>query len=195
MRIFFNPDPAAAPPAVCGVHGAGAGGGPGRVVTAQGQGDDMSPDRDMRMMAQALVQARLAAEAGEVPVGALLVDRDGVVLAASGNNCVAASDPTGHAEVRVLRAAAARVGNYRLPGTTLYVTLEPCAMCAAAMVIARIDRLVYGATDPRAGGVGSVYAIGIDGRLNHRFRVTGGVLAEPCGELLRDFFRSRRKAR
>ena len=145
------------------------------------------------MLERAIVQARQAAEAGEVPVGALLVDRDGEVLAVSGNNCVAASDPAGHAEMRVLRAAAARIGNYRLPGTTLYVTLEPCAMCAAAMVHARIDRLLFGAADPRAGAVGSVYSIGIDGRLNHRFHVTGGVLAGPCGDLLREFFRSRRK--
>ncbi len=164
MRIFFNPDPA-----------------------------PEDGDLDIRLMEQALVQARLAAAAGEVPVGALLVDREGKVLAASGNNCVAASDPAGHAEMRVLRAAGARTRNYRLPGATLYVTLEPCAMCAAAMVHARIDRLVFGAADPRAGAVGSVYSIGIDGRLNHRFRVTGGVLAGPCGDLLREFFRSRRK--
>lgn len=149
--------------------------------------------RDVRMMQRAMAQARLAAAAGEVPVGALLVDREGGVLAAAGNNCVAASDPTGHAEIRVLRAAAARLGNYRLPATTLYVTLEPCAMCATAMVLARIDRLVFGASDPRAGAVGSVYSIGIDGRLNHRFQVTGGVLAGPCGDLLRDFFRRRRE--
>ncbi len=193
MRIFFSPDIASARPPAAGGKGGDTAGLPDPAAGRQEQGGDT--ERDICLMEQAIAQARLAAAAGEVPVGALLVDRDGVVLAASGNNCVAASDPTGHAEVRVLRAAAARVGNYRLPGTTLYVTLEPCAMCAAAMVIARIDRLVFGATDPRAGGVGSVYAIGIDGRLNHRFHVTGGVLAEPCGDLLRDFFRSRRKAR
>ncbi len=153
----------------------------------------MHAAKDIRLMKRAMEEARRAAAAGEVPVGALLVDGNGDVLAASGNDCVAASDPAGHAEIRVLRTAAARVGNYRLPGTTLYVTLEPCAMCAAAMVIARIDRLVFGAADPRAGGVGSVYSIGIDGRLNHRFRVTSGVLAGPCGDLLRDFFRSRRQ--
>ena len=163
-------------------------GGAGRPEVPAGNGE-----ADISLMEQALAQARLAAAGGEVPVGALLVDGKGTVLAAAGNNCVAAADPAGHAEIRVLRAAAARLGNYRLPGTTLYVTLEPCAMCAAAMVMARIDRLVFGATDPRAGGVESVYSIGIDGRLNHRFRVTGGVLAGPCGDLLRDFFRARRR--
>jgi tRNA(adenine34) deaminase len=144
------------------------------------------------LMQLALAQARAAADADEVPVGAVLVDAGGEVLAVAGNRIVAASDPAGHAEIRTLRLAAARVGNYRLADTTLYVTLEPCAMCAAAMVHARIRRLVFGATDPKTGAVISRYQIGNDGRLNHSFLVTGGVLAGECGQLLRDFFQGRR---
>ena len=143
-------------------------------------------------MARALMQARTAAESGEVPVGAVLVDIAGHVLAEAGNDCIRSSDPAGHAEMRALRAAASRISNYRLPGCTLYVTLEPCAMCAAAMVHARIDRLVFGAVDPKSGAVVSRYRIGSDGLLNHRFVVTGGVLGEECSLLLKDFFRNRR---
>ena len=144
-------------------------------------------------MARALVQARRAAAAGEVPVGAVVVGADGVILAEAGNTCVTASDPAGHAEMVAVRQAGQRVGNYRLPGTTLYVTLEPCAMCAALLVHARIDRLVFGAFDPKAGAVVSRYRIGSDGLLNHSFTVTGGVLAEECGRLLREFFQNRRR--
>lgn len=144
------------------------------------------------MMARALTQARLAADMGEVPVGAVVVDGAGKILAEAGNNCIDASDPSGHAEMAALRRAAQVVGNYRLPGVTVYVTLEPCPMCAALMVHARIARLVFGAVDPKGGGVASKYQIGSDGLLNHAFTVTGGVCAEECSRLLRDFFRNRR---
>ncbi|WP_448874960.1 tRNA adenosine(34) deaminase TadA [Desulfobulbus propionicus] len=147
---------------------------------------------DRQMMERALDQARLAAKAGEVPVGAVVVDHQGNLVAEAGNNCIAASDPSGHAEMLAVRRAAMVLGNYRLPGTTLYVTLEPCPMCAALLVHARISRLVFGATDPKSGGVVSQYRIGNDGLLNHAFTVTGGVLADECSQLLRVFFRSRR---
>ena len=147
---------------------------------------------DRQMMERALDQARLAAKAGEVPVGAVVVDHQGNLVAEAGNNCIAASDPSGHAEMLAVRRAAKVLGNYRLPGTTLYVTLEPCPMCAALLVHARISRLVFGATDPKSGGVVSQYRIGNDGLLNHAFTVTGGVLADECSQLLRDFFRNRR---
>ena len=145
------------------------------------------------MMTRALELARRAAAAGEVPVGAVVVAADGLVLAEAGNTCVRDSDPSGHAEMVAVRLAGRRLGNYRLPGTTLYVTLEPCAMCAALLVHARIDRLVFGAFDPKAGAVVSRYRIGSDGLLNHSFTVTGGVLAEECGRLLREFFQNRRR--
>ena len=145
------------------------------------------------MMVRALELARRAAAAGEVPVGAVVVAADGLVLAEAGNTCVGDSDPSGHAEMVAVRLAGRRLGNYRLPGTTLYVTLEPCAMCAALLVHARIDRLVFGAFDPKAGAVVSRYRIGSDGLLNHSFTVTGGVLAEECGRLLREFFQNRRR--
>ena len=140
----------------------------------------------------ALDEARKSGAKGEVPVGAVLVDSDGTVLAASGNSSIADNDPSAHAEMLVLRSAGRKKRNYRLSGTTLYVTLEPCAMCAAAMVHARIDRLVFGASDPKGGGVASCYMIGSDGILNHSFSVTGGVLAEECSGLLQDFFRQKR---
>lgn len=149
-------------------------------------------DIDRRLMAVALEAAREAAVEREVPVGAMVVDAGGSIVAVAGNRIVSGNDPAGHAEIRVLRAAAARMGNYRLLGTTLYVTLEPCAMCAAAMVHARIGRLVFGAIDPKAGAVVSRYRLGSDGLLNHSFKVTGGVLAEECGSLLREFFQKRR---
>ncbi len=163
----------------------------GRSVNQPAVSDGMD-DLDRHMMALALTQARLAGEAGEVPVGALVLAADGTILAQAGNDCIAASDPAGHAEMRALRQAAALLGNYRLPGVTVYVTLEPCAMCAALMVQARIARLVFGALDPKTGAVASKYQIGSDGLLNHRFAVTGGVLAGECATLLRDFFRQRR---
>jgi tRNA(adenine34) deaminase len=146
---------------------------------------------DADHMARALELARTAEAAGEVPVGAVIV-RDGVIVAEGWNRPISACDPTAHAEVVALRAAGQALQTYRLTGTTLYVTLEPCAMCASAMVHARVQRLVYAATDPRAGAAGSVFNIVQHPALNHRIDCTGGVLAEECGALLRSFFLARR---
>jgi tRNA(adenine34) deaminase len=145
-------------------------------------------------MGRALAQARAAAVRGEVPVGAVLIGAEGV-LAEAGNGPIGQHDPTAHAEILVLREGANKRGNYRLSGTTLYVTLEPCLMCMGALLHARVDRLVYGAVDPKSGAADSLYSIGRDGRLNHSLAVTGGVLAAECGELLRTFFQNRRKPR
>lgn len=142
-------------------------------------------------MHEALILARQAEAAGEVPVGAVLV-KDGTVIGSGWNQPIGARDPTAHAEVMALRAAAMSVGNYRLTGSTLYVTLEPCAMCAGAMVHARVARLVYGAADPKTGAAGSVFDLTRSDKLNHRLEVSGGVLAEECGGLLKDFFATRR---
>jgi len=147
---------------------------------------------DHHFMELALLEASRAAERGEVPVGAVLVGSDGTLLAADGNRCIELADPTAHAEILVLRQAGRLLANYRLTGTTLYVTLESCAMCAAALVHARVERVVYGAQDPKSGALASVYAIGSDGRLNHRLAVCGGILAEESAELLQSFFRRRR---
>lgn len=147
---------------------------------------------DIKMMERALVQARMVGTVGEVPVGAVIVGADGKVLAEKGNNCLSMKDPSGHAEMVAIREAALAMNNYRLPGVTVYVTLEPCAMCAALMVHARVSRLVFGAFDPKGGGIVSKYHIGADGLLNHSFAVTGGVLADECSDLLRDFFQKRR---
>jgi tRNA(adenine34) deaminase len=146
---------------------------------------------DAAFMSRALELARQAEAAGEVPVGAVIV-KDGVVVAEGWNHPIGAHDPTAHAEIVALRAAGQALGTYRLTGTTLYVTLEPCAMCASAMVHARVQRLVFAATDPRAGAAGSVFNIVQHPLLNHRLDCTGGVLAEECGTLLRDFFLARR---
>jgi tRNA(adenine34) deaminase len=146
---------------------------------------------DPTFMTRALELARAAEAAGEVPVGCVIV-RDGAVIAEGWNQPISARDPTAHAEMVALRAAAAASHSYRLTGTTLYVTLEPCAMCAGAMVHARVQRLVYAAADPRAGAAGSVFNIVQHPALNHRIECTGGVLAEECGQLLRDFFVARR---
>nr|ART37070.1 D386 [uncultured bacterium] len=148
-------------------------------------------DADQRWMSRAIELARVAESQGEVPVGAVLV-RDDVLLAEGYNRPISACDPTAHAEIVALRAAAAQAGNYRLPGSTLYVTLEPCAMCAGAIVQARVARVVFGARDPRAGAAGSVFQVFGEARLNHRPVVVEGVLAENCGALLSDFFRRRR---
>jgi tRNA(adenine34) deaminase len=146
---------------------------------------------DHGFMTRALELARQAEVAGEVPVGAVIV-RDGAIIS-EGSNCpIGACDPTAHAEMVALRAAGAALGTYRLTGTTLYVTLEPCTMCAAAMVHARVQRLVFAATDPRAGAAGSMFNIVQNPALNHRIECTGGVLAEECGALLRQFFLARR---
>jgi len=142
-------------------------------------------------MARALEQARLAAVRGEVPVGAVLV-RDGRLLAEGHNRTVADRDPTAHAEVVTLRRGAARIGDFRLTECTLYVTLEPCAMCAGALVLARVPTVVFGAADPKAGMAGSLGDLLRDPRLNHRCTVRSGVLQEAAGDLLRGFFRERR---
>lgn len=142
-------------------------------------------------MARALERAIEALDRGEVPVGAVVV-KDGRVFAEGRNRTVEWADPTAHAEVVAIRAAAKKLGDWRLEGTTLYVTLEPCAHCAGAVVLARIPRLVFGALDPKAGMVGSLGNLVQDARLNHRARVTRGVLAEPSASLLRAFFRVRR---
>lgn len=144
-------------------------------------------------MRLALGLAEQAAQAGEVPVGALVV-KSGEILGTGYNQPIAAHDPSAHAEILALRAAATKLGNYRLPGTTLYVTLEPCAMCAAALIHARVQRLVFGAPDPKAGAVHSVYDLIANPRLNHRVQWTGGVMHAECGAVLRSFFRARRRA-
>ena len=146
---------------------------------------------DEQFMRRALSLARIAAEHGEVPVGAVLVS-EGEVIGEGWNQPIGANDPSAHAEIVALRQAAARLGNYRLPGTTLYVTLEPCVMCAGAIIHARVKRLVYAAPDPKTGAAGSVFDIFASGRVNHRVDVCAGVLARDCGEELRQFFISRR---
>lgn len=143
-------------------------------------------------MRLALTQAAEARAAGEVPVGAVIV-KDGDVIATGFNRPISQSDPTHHAEIAALRAAATRLGNYRLPGCTLYVTLEPCAMCAGAMMHARIARVVFGASDPKTGACGSVLNLFAERRLNHHAELTGGVLADECGTMLSDFFAERRQ--
>jgi tRNA(adenine34) deaminase len=142
-------------------------------------------------MQLALAQARKAAEAGEVPIGAIAVS-SGYIVGTGQNQVLRDSDPTAHAEIVALRAAALTVGNYRLNGVTLYVTLEPCAMCAGAMIHARIDRLVYAAPDPKAGAAGSVLQVLNHPQLNHQMEVEQGILADESAELLRSFFRERR---
>jgi tRNA(adenine34) deaminase len=143
-------------------------------------------------MRLALRQADLTAAAGDVPVGAVVVDSSGDVIGSGHNAREATGDPTAHAEIVALRAAASSVGGWRLAGCTLVVTLEPCTMCAGALVLARVDRVVFGAVDPKAGAVGSLWDVVRDRRLNHRPEVTGGVLEAECGELLRSFFEGRR---
>jgi len=142
-------------------------------------------------MREALADARRAGARGEIPVGAV-VAVDGRIVGRAGNDSIRRYDPTGHAEIRALRRAARRVGQYRLTDATLVVTLEPCLMCMGALVHARVARLVYGATDPKAGAATSLYRVAEDRRLNHRFPVDAGVLADECGALLREFFAARR---
>jgi tRNA(adenine34) deaminase len=146
---------------------------------------------DHQFMRQAIEQARLAALAGEVPVGAVLV-RDGEVIAKAFNQPITLHDPSAHAEMLALRAAAKTEENYRLPGSTLYVTLEPCVMCSGAMLHARVDRVVYGAPDPKTGAAGSVLDVFSSKQINHQTKVEGGVMGEECGQLLRSFFKERR---
>jgi tRNA(adenine34) deaminase len=143
-------------------------------------------------MQQALLHAEKAALNGEIPVGAVLIDNNGL-LAAAGNSPISRKDPSAHAEMLVIRSAAELLENYRLTGTTLYVTLEPCIMCMGALIHARITRLVYGAADSKTGAAGSVYSIGNDGLLNHKIEIRDGVLAEQCSTLLKTFFKTRRK--
>jgi tRNA(adenine34) deaminase len=153
---------------------------------------DASTFEDEKLMRRALELAREAAAAHEVPVGAVLVSAEGVVLAEASNAPIRLQDPTAHAEILALRRAALRVGNYRLPGTALYVTLEPCAMCAGALVHARVARLVYAAADPKSGACGSVLDVVGNERLNHRVEVRGGVLEAEAAALLKEFFQARR---
>jgi len=150
------------------------------------------PGEPERWMAEALALARAAQLRGEVPVGAVVVS-DGVIVGRGGNAPVAGNDPTAHAEIAALRDAARTLGNYRLPDCDLYVTIEPCAMCAGAIMHARIRRLVFGAHDPKTGACGSVVDLFAERRLNHHTTVTGGVMAAACAALLSDFFASRRQ--
>jgi tRNA(adenine34) deaminase len=150
--------------------------------------------QDSIYMQQAISQAHNAWALGEVPVGALVV-KDGQVIATGFNQPIGTHDPTAHAEIMALRAAASILGNYRLPGCELYVTLEPCAMCAGAMMHARLARVIYGATDPKTGACGSVVNLFEQERLNHHTALTGGVMGVECGSMLQEFFASRRLAR
>lgn len=149
-------------------------------------------DRDDELMRIALAAAGEALALDEVPIGACLVDAEGNVIASGSNRTIIDSDPTGHAEIVALRAAGVLLGNYRLPGTTLYTTIEPCVMCAGALVNARVSRLVYGAPDERFGAAATLFRICDDERLNHRMSVTAGVLEDECRALVQTFFRSRR---
>jgi len=146
---------------------------------------------DQQYMRMAIEEAQLAAQSGEVPVGAVLV-RDGQVISKAFNKPIANHDPSAHAEMLALREAALAQENYRIPGSTLYVTLEPCAMCSGAMLHARIDRVVYGAPDPKTGAAGSVLDLFSSKQINHQTSVEGGIMSEECGQLLRDFFKGRR---
>ena len=148
---------------------------------------------DHSCMAQALLEAKKAEFHGEVPVGAVLVGADETIIARAGNRSISDCNPGGHAEMVVLAMAGQKVHNYRLPDTTLYVTIEPCPMCAAALVHARVQRVVYGAPDPKGGGMVSRYRIGTDGLLNHEVQVTGPCMEQECAALLQAFFRNRRE--
>ena len=144
-------------------------------------------------MQKAILEARRAADLGEVPVGAVIVASNGDVLALASNEMIRRSDPTAHAEILALRMAGAEIGNYRLVGATVYSTVEPCVMCAGALVNARVERLVFGTHDERFGAVESVFRICDSEELNHKIAITSGVLADDCRSLMQDFFRSRRK--
>ncbi len=160
--------------------------------TAQDAVPDAAPEA--RYMREALLEARRAWAEGEVPVGAVVV-KDGVIVGRGYNQPIGRHDPTAHAEIMALRAAAETLGNYRLPGCELYVTLEPCVMCSGAMMHARLARIVYGATDPKTGACGSVVNVFESGQLNHHAEVQGGLLADACGQVLKDFFAERRALR
>jgi tRNA(adenine34) deaminase len=154
---------------------------------------ETAPDQQLGFMREALDQARHAWDLGEVPVGAVVV-KDGVVIARGYNQPIGKHDPTAHAEIVALRAAAEALGNYRLPGCELYVTLEPCVMCSGAMMHARLAKVVYGATDPKTGACGSVLNLFEQERLNHHTEIAGGVMADECGAMLKSFFAARRAA-
>ncbi|MEJ7848878.1 MAG: tRNA adenosine(34) deaminase TadA [Pyrinomonadaceae bacterium] len=143
-------------------------------------------------MKAAIDAAEIAGEIGEVPIGACLIDENGELLAAASNRTIIDSDPTAHAEILAIREAAAKIGNYRLTGSTLYTTIEPCVMCAGALVNARIKRIVYGAADERYGAVETIFRLCDSEKLNHRIEITSGVLADECRSLMQDFFRKRR---
>jgi tRNA(adenine34) deaminase len=160
----------------------------------EGGAPQLEEERDARWMRVALEAAREAAGHDEVPVGACIVDNRGLLLAVAGNRTRTDCDPTAHAEIVALREAARRVGNFRLTGAVVYSTVEPCAMCAGALVQARVARLVYGTRDERAGAVESVFRICDASSLNHRMELTAGVLEEECRTLMQQFFRARRKA-
>lgn len=165
----------------------------GPIVVEPGSADTVSLCLDdEQAMRLALAQAQRAAEVGEVPVGAVVLDGRGHLIAVGHNRVIMDHDPTAHAEIVALRLAAQHVGNYRLPGSRLYVTLEPCVMCVGAMLHARLAEVVYGAFDPKTGACGSVLEIHGHPRLNHQTAVRGGVLADECSNQLREFFRSRR---
>lgn len=153
----------------------------------------MSSDSDELWMNRAIEAAREAEIVGEVPIGACLIAENGELLSIAGNRTITFSDPTAHAEILVLREAAAKIGNYRLLNSTIYTTVEPCAMCAGALVNARVKRLVYGAKDERFGAVETHFRICDSEKLNHRIEIEAGVLAEDCRSLMQDFFRKRRK--
>ena len=148
---------------------------------------------DEYWMSQALLQARLAAEKHEVPVGAVLINDKNELVASGHNQPISANDPTAHAEIIVLREAARKLGNYRLPGTTLYVTLEPCVMCVGALVQARVTRIVYGAIEPKTGAIESAYQLFSEGKFNHIPAISGGVRKDECSALLSCFFEQRRR--
>lgn len=151
-------------------------------------------EMDALGMAAALEMAEEAVRSGEVPVGAVILDPAGRVIGRGFNRCISDHDPTGHAEIVALRDAASRVGNYRLPGLALYVTLEPCIMCMGALLHARLARVVFGASDPKTGACGSVLDVPSYRQLNHHTTVVGGVMGEECATRLQDFFRERRRA-
>jgi tRNA(adenine34) deaminase len=153
---------------------------------------EMQPGEDAAWMERALELAGLAAEAGEVPVGALVI-KDGEIIGQGHNRNLLDNDPTAHAEIVALRQAAARLGNHRLTGCTMVATIEPCSMCAGALIHARIARLVYGAADPKAGAAGSPLQVINHPSLNHRMEVTAGVLADRCSQMIQEFFRRKRQ--
>lgn len=144
-------------------------------------------------MRKAITEAKIAARLDEIPIGACLIDKDNNLLAVGGNRTIAENDPTAHAEILVLREAARKIGNYRLLDTTLYTTIEPCAMCAGALVNARVKRLVYGAADERFGAAETIFNICNNSSLNHRLEITSGILTDECRQLIQDFFRQKRE--